>query len=81
MLSPGHPQGWFSYLVGYAKCDKIVQEILETTAVTSVLLKTLIGHESHDSDKSYFIRPGQGSKFKQPKTLHYKKQNAKFGLI
>ena len=57
MLSPGHPPGWFSYIVGYAKCDKIVQEIIETTMLSSVLLKTLIGH---DSERTYFVRPGQG---------------------
>ena len=58
MMALDHPQGWFKYLMGVVKHDRVTQELGEVVGIRSiktVSLKTL----NCNVGRNYYVRPGQ----------------------
>ena len=58
MLAPDHPPGWFRYLMGVARHDRVTQELADQIVINtikSVSLKTV----NCNAGRNYYVRPGQ----------------------
>ena len=58
MLAPDHPWGWFKYLMGVVRHDRVTQELadeININTIKTVSLKTM----NCNAGRNYYVRPGQ----------------------
>ena len=58
MLAPDHPWGWFKYLMGVVRHDRVTQELADEIGINTiktVSLKTM----NCNAGRNYYVRPGQ----------------------